>query len=142
MNEKTNTQNESRPSRTVATLAAVGTVAASAFLLLPRGEDKPAPQPETYTEMAQDSAQTPYDAANDVLVSDNIRISPRNAQKDTPSEAVLSDAGVQTYVVDNPDQSSSLTASSMSLPQAEGYAVVERDIDGDGDTDAVAVPKE
>ena len=140
MIEKTNiNQAEFRPGRTLTAIAGVGAVAATAYLALPRGEQTPAPQPETYTEKAQDAAQQPYNPSTDTLVVGNIKVHPRNPNRNTPSEAVLGNSEVKTYVVNNGDESSSLTASSMALPQAESFAVVTRDIDHDGDPDAVAV---
>ena len=120
----------------------LGVVGLAAWALLPRGEQPPAPQPESFEAQVQESAQVPYDPSTDELVIDGIKVKPANGDANTPSEAVLSHPQVQEYVATNPDESSSITASALSLPSTESttYAVVERDVDGDGDTDAVAVP--
>ncbi len=129
------------------TLATAGIVGAAALVALgfaPRGQEAPAPspQPETYTDKAQDSAQHAYDPSKDELVIDGIRIKPNDSNLNSPSEAVLGNTEVATYIVNNPDEAASIEASSLSLPtNASGeYVVVSRDIDADGDADAVAVP--
>ncbi len=108
----------------------------------PRSHDTPAPAPESFTDHVQESAKQPYNPDTDTLVIDGIRIKPADTAKDTPSEAVLGNPDVQTYIANNPDEVASLETSSMSLPSTESatYAVVERDADEDGDTDAIAVP--
>lgn len=129
------------------TLATAGIVGAAALVALgfsSRGQETPSPSPapESYTDKAQNSAQQAYDPSVDELIIDGIRIKPGNTSLNSPSEAVLGNAEVATYIVDNPDEAASLEASSLALPMnASGeYVVVERDIDADGDTDAVAVP--
>lgn len=123
-------------------LLGAGAAAVAGWLMLPRGDDAPAPVPETFTDHVVESAQHPYDPATDEMVIDGIRIKPGNAHRDTPSEAVLGNSDVKAYMTDNPDEIASLKTSSLSLPSTESgtYAVVERDVDNDGDTDAVAVP--
>lgn len=122
-----------------ATIALGGAVVSSALWLAgPRPDDAPKSTDPTLTEYAQESANTPYDPSKDKLVIDNVTLSPEN---NTPSEAVLGNESVQTYIASNSDEELSLVASATSLPtDYEEYAVVERDIDNDGDTDAVAVP--
>ncbi len=108
----------------------------------PRSNEAQAPAPESFTDQVQESAQQSYNPETDKLVIDGITISPADTTIDTPSEAVLANPDVQTYIANNPDETASLETSSMSLPSTESstYAVVERDVDADGDTDAVAVP--
>lgn len=123
-------------------LLGLGAVAATALFALPRpGGEAPA-SPERYTESAQNQADVPLSADDTVLI-DNIKVKAGNPKADTASEAVLGDPRVKAYVDSHPDQSSAITASALSLPYTGGeYAIVERDIDDDGDGDAVAVPIE
>lgn len=121
-------------------LAGIGAVAAASFLLLPRvgGEAEPVQTDKTYTELSQDSAKVPL-APGDTVAVDSISIEKGNPAANTASEAILNNPAVTEYLIENPDQSTSLTASALTVPSASEYAVVERDIDGDGDGDAVAV---
>lgn len=124
-------------------LAGVGTIAVAALALLPRGGDQaPAPVPESFSDQVQESAQKAYDPSTDELIINGIKIKPANSNKNSASEAVLSDTEVQAYMAENPDEVASLETSSLSLPSTESntYAVVKRDVDNDGDTDAIAVP--
>lgn len=122
-------------------IALVGAVAGTAaWLFAPKHDDAPDPTPPTYSEQAEQSAEHPYDPAKDTLIVDDIKVMPNNSHKDTPSEAVLNNEEVNQYIDTNPDESTSLYASATSLDDHPEYAVVERDIDGDGDKDAVAVP--
>lgn len=101
----------------------------------------PPPEPKkTLIEHAQDAASKPYDPATDTIVIKGLTIGP-SSKNGTASEAVLNDPQVQSYIAKHPDESSSLTTSAESLNSSDApFDVVKRDIDGDGDTDAVAVP--
>jgi hypothetical protein len=140
-------ENPRKRIRTGNVIKSVGVVAAAGLLTTwvagPRGADKPAPdQPPTYGELAQQSAQHPYDPSQDELLIGNIKIKPSSQHRDFPAGAVLHEPRVHEYAVAHPDESTALTDSSLSLPSAESYSVVARDIDHDGDTDAIAVPNE
>jgi hypothetical protein len=121
--------------------AAIVGIAATANVLN-AAPDKPAPvKPESFTEKVQESAQVPYDPRTDELKIANIRVKPGSPNKNNPSEAVLRDPEVQQFVENNPDEASSVTTSAMSMPaDTREAAVVMRDVDHDGDDDAVAVP--
>jgi hypothetical protein len=128
-------------------LAKAGLVGAAALVALgfaPRSTDaqESVPEQKTYVDLAQESAQQPYDPTTDELVIDGIRVKPADESRNTPSEALLSNPEVANYIAQNPDEAASLEASSLDLPTNESgeYVVVGRDIDNDGDTDAVAVP--
>lgn len=117
----------------------MGVVAASAFLLLPRGEgEAPKPPERSYTELAQEQAKIQLSPEDTVLIED-IEVDPSNPTANSASEAILDNAQVVEYIVDNPNQSSAITASAMNVPSTGKYAIVERDIDSDGDGDAIAV---
>lgn len=119
---------------------AVGVLGVAAWALLPRPDQPPAPVPETFAEKVADSAQKPYNPDTDEIVIDGIRIKPNNPERNTPSEAVLHHPDVKAYVAAHPDESSAVTTSAMSLSSSkEGYALVERDVDSDGDNDTLAV---
>lgn len=141
--EQTDSSNE-RNLKFVPTAALLTATALTALAIAPRGGDTPAPQPESFTDKVQESAQIPYDPSKDELVIDGIRIKPGNALRNTPSEAVLSNREVKAYVAQHPEESSSITSSTMALPTNESgeYVVVKRDIDKDGDRDAIAVSAE
>lgn len=141
--ETNSERNESERSKSKLTTAlGVGGVALLALAIFPRSNEAPAPVPEpmTYTDLAQESAQIPYDPSTDELVIDGIRIKPGDPARNSASEAVLGNQEVQSYMASNPAEAPSLEASSLSLPTNETgeYVVVKRDIDNDGDTDAVA----
>lgn len=120
-------------------LGAIGTTAwlSGAF----SGDNEPAPVPATYAEQAADAAKKPYNPATDTIVIGNMRIQPGNPAFDTPSEAVLGNNEVKQYEAANPDEVSSVTSSALALdvPDSANIGLVERDIDGDGDKDAIAV---
>ena len=122
----------------------VGGAALLALGFLPRSHDAPAPAPtpESLIDQAQESAQTPYDPSTDELLIGNIRLKPNNPNLNSASQAVLGNPDVQAFTAANPDEATSIEASAMVLPTDTSgeYAVVARDIDNDGDTDAVAVP--
>ena len=123
-------------------LLGAGTVAAAAFLLLPRGGgEAPTPPEASYTELAQNQADIPLSDEDTVLI-DGIKVKAKDSNANTASEAILGSQDVKDYIANNPNQSSAITASAMSVPSTGEYAIVERDIDGDGDGDAVAVPVE
>lgn len=96
----------------------------------------PEPGPKSLIEHAQEAAHIPVDFESETVV---IKV---NAKDSTPAEAMYSDPEVQEYMAENPDEKTSLQTSINSLPSSEtgSYGVVETDIDGDGDTDAVAKP--
>jgi hypothetical protein len=125
-------------------MVGVGTAALLALGFAPRSHDAPAPTPtpDTFVDQAQQSAQTPYDPAKDELLIGNIRVKPGNSNLNSASEAVLGNPDVKAFEAANPDETTSLEASAMVLPtNASGeYAVVARDVDNDGDSDAIAVP--
>lgn len=141
-----NVTESERGSVSVSTATVVGMTALAALAFAPRGDDapKPAPQPETYTDMAQESAQQAYDPTKDELLIDGIRIKPRDSGRNSPSEAVLSHLKVQEFIADNPDEAAAIESSAMALPSnvTGEYVVAGDDIDGDGDLDAVAKSKE
>lgn len=118
----------------VAAVAAVATLAGPALR-----HDTPAPEPKkTYVQKVEESANKPYDPSKDTIVINGIKIKPGNPDKNTPSEAILSNRKVQEFVDANPNQSAAITTSAMTGSGSE-FAVVERDVDGDGDMDAIAV---
>lgn len=122
-------------------LAAVALVGGLALGFAPRGEQEaPAPEPKSLIELAQDAAHIPVNVETDTLIA-NVVV---NAKNPTPGEAVFNNPAVKAYTAENPDELTSLETSTYSLPFSESgkYAVVERDIDKDGDSDAVAVPAE
>jgi len=106
---------------------------------------KPAPVPETdqmtYIDHVQESAKTPYNPETDTLIVGGITVSPEHP---TASEAVLGDERVQSYLKKNQDETSATTASAFTLgadiyDDSTKFALVERDANGDGDPDAIAV---
>jgi hypothetical protein len=122
--------------RTITALGAATAVLGTAWLAGPRSHDAPQPDDKkNFTEQVIESAHTPYDPATDELVIDGIRVKPGG----TPSEAVLGDPRVKAFVENHPDESSSVTTSAMSLPGGDEAGIVMRDVDHDGDKDAVAV---
>lgn len=130
----------SEKNKNILKIVSVPAVALAAVALASSQDADPTTVEKTYQEHAQDAAQTPYDPATDELVIDNIRVKPNNDKKNNPSQAVLNDARVQDYADQHPEESTSLTASSMALSShSNEFVVVKRDIDNDGDTDAVAV---
>lgn len=140
------TKSESENGHSKLGVAALATaLGLTALGFFPRSTEAPAPvsAPESYTDKAQDSAQQSYDPSKDELVIDGIRIKPHNSELNSPSEAVLGSKDVQSFMAANPDEAASIEASSMALPTNEAgeYVVVNRDIDADGDKDAVAVAK-
>jgi hypothetical protein len=141
-NADKNEKGSARPS----TLIAVGLTALAALAVGPRSHDapKPIPEPESYTDLAQESAQEAYDPVKDELVIDGIKIKPGNPERNSASEAVLGDPAVKEFMQQHPDETAAVESSALALPSSETgeYAVVKRDIDADGDTDAVAVPKQ
>mgnify|MGYP000854685729 CR=1 FL=1 len=129
-----------RPGRVLTALGATAAVLGTAWLAAPRSHDAPLPDDKkTFSEEVAESAQKPYDPAKDELVIDGIRVKPGNPDRNTPSEAVLGDPRVKAFVEANPDESSSVTTSAMSLPGGNEAGIVMRDVDHDGDKDAVAV---
>jgi hypothetical protein len=128
----------------ITTGVALAGIAGTAMALSgPQEQPKQPVQPESFTEQVQESAQTPYDPATDELVINGIKVKPANANRNNPSEAVLGSEKVQEFVAQHPDESSSITTSAMSLPSdAKEAGIVLRDVDHDGDTDAVAVELE
>lgn len=144
--ETNNPQKNERGSSRFGVLGAIGVTALSALAILPRSHEapQPNPEPESYTDQAQASAQEAYDPATDEIVIDGIRVKPGDAARNTASEAVLSSPRVQEFMAENPDEVASLESSALALPSNESgeYVVVVHDIDGDGDLDAVAKSKE
>jgi hypothetical protein len=143
---KTNrSDKKERGSAKIGGITLIGLAALSA-LGISRSHDAPAPTPEpqSYTDLAQESAQTPYDPAADELVVGGIKIKPGNPDRNTPSEAVLNHPEVKEYLATNPDEVAAVESSALSLPSnATGeYVVSAEDIDGDGDLDSVAKSKE
>jgi len=122
--------------------AAVGTVAAVAFLTLPRhSAEVPAPVEKSYIDQAQEQAQIPLNK-DDKIIIDGIRLRANNPDKNSASEAILSNKDVKEFIAENPDEQSGITASAMVAPEASEYALVERDINDDGEDDTIAVPVE
>jgi hypothetical protein len=135
------TSNEQGYSKLAVVALAVGALAAVAAVA-PRGHDSPEPLTKNLEEQVIDSAQIPYNPATDTLVVKNITLKPGKSDANTPSEAVLGNLDVKLYAVDNPDEAPLITTSAMSLPTASHYALVERDVNKDGDPDTIAVPVE
>lgn len=124
-------------------LAAIGMVAAAAFVALPRisGEAPTSAEP-SYTEAVQESVKmTPsYNPETDEIVIDGIHIKPNNPAKNTPSEAVLSNSEVRDYMAEHPEEKAAIITSANSLPSmTKEAAIALRDVDSDGDTDAIAI---
>jgi hypothetical protein len=142
-NSKTETQTtrtERTPGRVLTALGATAAVLGTAWLAAPRSHDAPQPdEHKDFTEQAAESAHEPYDPAKDDLVIGNIRVKHGDPKRDTPSEAVLSDPRVKEFVAEHPNESSSITTSAMSLPGGKEAGIVMRDINHDGEKDAVAV---
>lgn len=139
-NQTVESRTERSPGRVLTALGATAAVLGTAWLVAPRSPDAPQPDDtKNFTEQVAESANHPYDPAKDELVIDGIRVKPGNPELNTPSEAVLHDPRVKEFVVDNPDESSSITTSAMSLPGGNEAGIVMRDVDHDGDKDAVAV---
>jgi hypothetical protein len=123
-----------------ALMAAGSAVVAAAFLTLPRlGADLPAPEP-TFSEQIESSAQIPQ-TEDDAVAIDTIAIDPTDSGRNSASEVVEASEEVDAYLASNPDEEYSIDVSSNTVPPATEYSVVERDVDGDGDTDAIVVPK-
>ncbi len=142
--EKKSTPNDpsERRSRMPETLLALGAIGATAWLSGAfSGDNEPSPLPATYAEQSADAAKKSYNPATDTIVIGGMRIQPGNPKFDTPSEAVLGNSEVKQYEAANPDEVSSITSSALALDVPDGATIglVERDIDGDGDKDAVAV---
>lgn len=125
--------------RIVESLAAVATagVAIATFNTL---SDNEAPQPTySYTELARDSANTSLQEDDKILI-DGIKLDPNDSDKNSGSEAVLNSEKVQLFMKENPDEAAAIKSSAFNLPAVGEYAIVERDINGDGEGDAIAVP--
>lgn len=103
------------------------------------GNEAPEQDIKSYTELAQESAQTPLQEGDTVLV-EGIKLDANNSDLNSGSEAVLNSEKTQEFIRQNPDEKAAIQSSAFNLPAVEGYAIVERDIDGDGDGDAIAVP--
>lgn len=142
MNPETQKSNETTKGK-LGLIAGFGATALLALGFMPRSHEAPAPTPtpDNLIDHAQESAQTPYDPSTDELVIGNIRVKPGNPELNSASQAVLNNSEVKTFMAANPNEAASIEASSLVLPtNASGeYAVVARDVDNDGDTDAVAV---
>jgi len=122
-------------------LAATAAVGATLFLTHNSGAE-PAPNGLlSFTERAQDSAQTPLQKDDKVLI-DGIMLDPTKSDMNSGSEAVRNNEEVQEFMRDNPDEKAAIVSSAYTLPAVDEYAIVERDIDNDGDGDAIAVPVE
>jgi hypothetical protein len=136
-------ETETKKSR-IGLMLGVGAAALVALGFYPRSHEAPAPAPtpDSLIDQAQESAQVPYDPSTDELLIGNIRVKPANPNLNSASEAVLGNPDVKTFTAANPDEASTVEASALVLPtNASGeYVVVARDVDNDGDTDAVAVP--
>ena len=122
-------------------VAAAG-VAAAAGILLPRSGNELPPEPQSFNEHIQESVQKSYNPKTDELLIDNVNIKPNDPNNDTVSEAVQNNTEINAYKQDNPDEVPSLVTSAYSVPSAESYYVVGRDVDGDGDKDAIVVASE
>ena len=90
---------------------------------------------QTYEQAVTESAQDPLDRETETPVIDNIVV-PAGM---IPTEYIPSDPRVVEYVVQNQDEATAVTTSVNSLKTVDTntYALVERDVDNDGDTDAV-----
>jgi len=134
---------ERRMKEVMKNIAAVGTVAAAAFLAMPRpGGEAPAPAEPSYTEAVQESVNTApsYNPETDELVFKGVRVMPNNPAKNTPSEAVLSYPKTIDYIAEHPDEKAAIVTSAELLPgMTQEAAIALRDVDGDGDADAVAL---
>jgi len=134
---------EHRTKEVVKNIAAVGTVAAAAFLAMPRpGGEAPAPAEPSYTEAVQESVNTApsYNPETDELVFKGVRVKPNNSAKNTPSEAVMSYPKTIDYIAEHPSEKTAIVTSAELLPgMTQEAAIALRDVDGDGDMDAIAL---
>lgn len=122
-------------------MMSIGVVAAAAFLLLPRVQgEMPVPE-KSFLEHAQDQARIPLGESDEIVI-DGIRIKPNNPRKNTASEAILGNKDVQAFMEANPREKSGIEQSALVAPTSSEYAIVKRDIDDDGELDAIAVPVE
>ncbi len=120
-------------------LGGTGLVAAAVWLLHPQGSSEPVKGDiMSYTELAQESAQIPASSTDTVLLK-NIKLNVNDSDKNSGSEAILNNKRVQQFMDDNPDERAAIISSANALPAAGKYAIVERDINGDGEGDAIAV---
>lgn len=106
----------------------------------PEEEDVTPISSTEYLDDAVDAAQDPYNSETDSKIVSNIT---PDSENPTASEAVQNNEQVKDFMKNNPDEVPSIIASSNSLGNVT-YSIdlVGRDIDGDGDKDAVAVPSE
>lgn len=113
--------------------------ATTAWIAGPRSHDAPQPNDtKTFAEQAADSAKVSGNSAEDFVVN-GIRVKTNDPNRNTPSEAVLNDPRVKAYEQANPDEVTSITASAMALPGGKELGIVMRDVNHDGEKDAIAV---
>ena len=100
-----------------------------------RRDTSPSVGYEAYKEAAVESAQNPLDRETETPVVDNIVV-PSGM---IPTEYIPNDPRYIEYLTKNPTEKTALVTSlnSQKTLDTDTYAIVERDIDGDGDTDAV-----
>lgn len=122
-------------------LMGLGIVAAAAFFVLPRTSGEMPVPAKNFLERAQDQAQIPLGEGDEIVI-DGIRLKPNNVRKDTASEAILGNKDVQAFMEANPREKSGIEQSALVAPTSSEYAIVKRDIDNDGELDAIAVPVE
>lgn len=119
-----------------------GAAAAAAGILLNwinpgiSSPESPSPEQKNLVEASVEAAHIPVDFESETVI---IKVNSKNA---TPAEAFYGKPEVQAYMVENPDEKTSLEASinSLRLNESGKYGIVEIDVDSDGDTDAVAKP--
>lgn len=128
-----------RTGRLLTALGMTAAVAGTAWLAAPRAHDTPQPDNnKSFAEKVADSAKVSGNPAEDFVVN-GIRVKTNDPNRNTPSEAVLNDPRVKAYEKANPDEVSSITDSAMALPGGKEFGIAMRDVDHDGDKDAIAV---
>lgn len=117
----------------------LGGIATSLTINALGNDHAPEKEIKSYTELAQDSAERPLHTGDTILI-DGIKLDATDPDRNSGSEAVWNDEEVQQFIRDNPDEKAAVISSAYNLPAVETYAIVERDINNDGDGDAIAVP--
>lgn len=91
--------------------------------------------PKEYEQAVVNSTQIPLDRNTETPVIDNIVV----PEGMIPSDYIPTEPRVVEYVANNHNEEAAVETSINSLKTLDTntYALVERDVDGDGDTDAV-----
>ena len=127
--------------RRVAVTTAAGFVALLAFgIANSMDTDSPEPKPLNNKEYLDAAAKSSKDDQNpdDKVLIPYIE---QNSEH-TAFSSVFENPAVATYILENPSEKAAIQASATNVPHSpDGYALVGRDIDGDGDKDAIVVQK-